>query len=257
MFEKGVSDSSLPTQQSPLGTARSEEEFAAYKELFEPLSPEEVAKKAELFLRDYPNSGLSLFVRQAVVVAYEKLSDDTKLVVHAETLLKEQPHNLVVLTILARAYARMEQYDNAIDRAAAAIEYGKRLERPSQTTKPELRLELTRLTAENLATMGTAHLGKVLSKRDAPNETMIQQAGLHQAVENFHKALALNPSDGLSCYRLAIAYALQEDALNAVKFYARAVALGGPVAHVAEVNLTKVLRVMRRDLKLKSGSENV
>lgn len=234
-------------RDQPVGTARTEEEFLSYQELFQPLSPTEIAGKAEEFLKRHPQSGLRAFVHQAAFLAYSELKDFGKLVAHGEAVLIDLPENSVVLTALAQTYAELNKPEDAISRATSALRSIEKLEARESAEPAAVRLELRRLKAQNYASLGTVHLQNVLSDKKRIDQAEKRESVHAEAIANFEKALFLDPEDALSSYRLAMAFALKNDSANAICYYARAAALTGPVASVARSNLTKILTVLGRN----------
>ena len=218
-----------------LGTAQSDEEFQAYQEVLKGKTPEEVVRNAEEFLKRYPNSGLTAYVRQGAVLAYDQLNDRERLIGHGEAVLQDLPENVAVLTILARTYADSDQPAKAIARAESALRAFARMPRPSTMSESEWSMQRKSVETGIHLSLGTAHLTLAIK---TPVDQRAQT--LEKAVVNLHSALAGDPESDVSSYRLGLAYLLKNDRENAAKYLAWAVALGGRLASVARTKLEQV-----------------
>ena len=120
----GVADLRPGQQTAPrvVGTAQSNDEFEAYQKVLDIAEPNVAAKRAESFLQMYPDSGLSPYVHQAAVFAYQNLKDRASVIRHGEAVLQDLPDNSLVLSILARTFAEMEQPGLSIARGSAALQ---------------------------------------------------------------------------------------------------------------------------------------
>ena len=219
-----------------LGTAQSDDEFQAYRDLFSPSTPQQVVSVAEDFLKTYPQSGLTPYVHQAAVTAYRQLNDVNKVIVHAEVVLVDLPQNPVVLTMLGQAYVDVHRPEQAIDRAKAALRYAEEL--PLADVGQHKRTQMSELRADNYATLGMAYLMRLhQGKDDSPMDV-----GLAKVVENLLRAVKLNPVHAGASYYLALAYAAQSDDENSLRYYARAATLGGQTAEKARRDLGRLNR---------------
>ena len=217
-----------------LGTAQSDDEFQAYRNLFGASTPQQVVSVAEDFLKTYPQSGLTPYVHQTAVTAYRQRNDVKKVIVHAEAVLVDLPRNPVILTMLAQAYIDVHRPEEAIDRAEAALRYAEELPLAAVGEHKQI----SELKADNHATLGAAYLMRLhQGKDDWPMDV-----GLTKVVENLATAVNLNPAHADASYYLALAYALQGDDERSLRYYARAAALGGPTGEKARTDLGRLYR---------------
>ena len=220
-----------------LGTAQSNEEFEAYQQVLEVAEPQTVARRAESFLQTYPDSGLSPYVHQAAVFAYQDLKDRANVVRHGEAFLKDLPDNSLILSILARTFAEMEQPALSIARGTAALRAAGQMPRPAAIDQSAWVAERANLEANIRLSLGMAYLTLAVTE-PAPGK----EEPLRNALDNLHKALDGDPASGPASYRLGLAYLMKEEREQALKFLARTVALGGPLATVARAKIDQVLR---------------
>jgi tetratricopeptide (TPR) repeat protein len=225
-------------QKAPrvLGTAQSSEEFEAYQKILANTEPELVTQSAERFLQTFPDSGLSPYVHQAAAFAYQKLNDRNSEVRHGEAVLKDLPDNLLVLTILARAFAETDQPELSIARGKAALEALDRTLRPSEVDQSAWLVERASIETDVRLSLGTAYL--ILAVRNPPGK---KDESLQNTFRNLQAALDSNPALGAASYRLGLAYLLQSDRDKAFKFLAWTVALKGPLGQTARAKLERLL----------------
>ena len=220
-----------------LGTAQSEDEFQAYRDLFGPLTPQQVVSVAGSFLKTYPHSGLTPYVHQTAVTAYRQLNEVNKVIVHAEAALVDLPQNPVILTMLAQAYVDAQGPEEAIDRAEAALRCaGEQL--TLALVGEHGSTQISELKADNYAILGMAYLMRLHQGKD----DLPMDVGLAKVVENLVMAVKLNPAHTDASYYLALAYALQSDDEKSLRYYARAAALGGQTAEKARTDLGRLYR---------------
>ena len=223
-----------PSAPRVLGTAQSDDEFQAYRNLFGASTPQQAVSMAEDFLKTYPQSGLTPYVHQTAVTACRQLNDVNKVIVHAEAVLVDLPRNPVILTMLAQAYLDAHRPEEAIDRAEAALLHAEELP-PAGVGGHK---QISELKADNYATLGAAYLMWLhQGKDDWPMDV-----GLTKVVENLATAVNLNPAHADASYYLALACLLQGDDERSLRYYARAAALGGPTAEKARTDLGRLYR---------------
>lgn len=244
-------------QQKPkpqLGQAQTQEEYQAYDALTKATINEERIKLINTFLTTYPDSGLSVYVHQIAATTHQQMNNFDKLVEHGEKSLELLPDNMVLLTLLANAYAERNKPDKAVERAQKAIALAEKMEKPAQATDEQWKMwhqQKPQILATNYASMGVAYLVKHQNEKSAANPAEEKPAGadapvpasLQSAIENLNKAVSLNPKDDFAHYRLGIAYTMANKAEAAINSYARAVALNGYVSGQAKEKLELVYKL--------------
>jgi tetratricopeptide (TPR) repeat protein len=184
---------------------------------------------------------LSPYVHQAAVLAYQDLKDRSGVVRHGEAFLQDLPENVLILSILARAFAEMGQPALSIARGTAALRAAGQMLRPSDIEPSAWVAERARLEANIRLSLGMAYLTLAVAEPAARKQEL-----LRNALEHLHKSLESDPASGAVSYRLGLAYLMKQEPEKALKFLARTVALGGPLGNVARTKLDQVLRSQDR-----------
>ena len=227
-----------------LGTAQTDEEFEAYQLAVKSHAPQEAARNAEGFLKEYPNSGLSPYVHKVAVIAYQQLNDREKVISHGEAMLKDLPDNVAVLAILAQAYVESDDPAKAISRAETALKAFSGMPRPASITDTEWQARRDTIESNIRLSLGTAELTMALED-DRPNQ---KNEALGRAVENLQKSLASNPQLDAASYRLGLAYLAKNDQDAAAKYFAWTVALGESLSKTGEAKLEQVCQAQGKAL---------
>ncbi|MBI4455397.1 MAG: hypothetical protein HY644_05800 [Acidobacteria bacterium] len=246
-----------------VGQPQTKEEYDAYIAITQATDNQQRANLCEELLQKFPDSGLTPYVHQIAATTYQQLNNFDKLTEHGEGALKELPDNAVILTILASAYADRGKPDLALERAEKAFKAIEALQAPPQVDPAEFAKGKEQLLSTVYAAQGVAYLAKVQEARakkaaepkqetsgdggGAPEEKKEEaDPNLDSAVADLNKALALNPKDDYSYFRLGIAYTLKNDVENAKAAYAKAVAVGGneTVEKMARDQLQAVLKAV-------------
>ena len=141
-----------------LGQARTEAEYEAFVALKSALGPLGKAESAQDFLERFPLSGLSPFAHQVAATAYHQLNDYDSFIHHAERALLEVPHDPLLQTRLAVAYAQSHQTRKAVGQARRGLKTIETLRRPPKVSEEEWNSQLMRFRADANYALGTAYL---------------------------------------------------------------------------------------------------
>jgi tetratricopeptide (TPR) repeat protein len=218
-----------------LGTAQNNQEFEDYQKVLATLDPKAVSQSAESFLQHYPNSGLSPFVHQAAMMAYQKLNDRDRLIRHGEAALRDLPDDVPVLATLAKTYAESDQPTQSIARATSALQAFGRTARPPGVADSVWRVERTKIEADIRLSLGTAYLTSAIKDHSGTREAL-----LLNALKNLQESLDSDPELSAASYRLGLAYLAKNDRENAIRYLAWTSAIGGQLGTVARTKLEQV-----------------
>jgi len=268
-------------------TAQPPEEVAAYFKITQTQDAKERVDLIEAFLKEYPNSRHVPTLHQMATASYQQLNNYEKMVEHGEKTLETLPASPATLSVLALAYAYHGEADKALDRASRSINVLEKLTVPANVDPARFMAERNQYLASNYASMGSASLTKFEEARKArrekeaaaappvpaappspptkrtskPSEVVTSSApatemlppdspevvSLAKAQGYFTRSLELNPDYDFARFQLAVVYAYQNKAEQALESFARTVALNGGFADMARQNLEAIYKVTHKD----------
>lgn len=230
--------SQTSTATRVLGTAQSDDEFEAYREVLTASDAPAVTIAAEKFLKTYPTSGLAPYVHQSAVRAYYQLGEMAQAVQHAEIALQDLPGNAVLLSLVSAAYLEQAQWEKAVDRARAALIAIAKLDPPAGVDRAAWQAQADALASNVHLTLGSALLEMSRRATQGPASA----TWLKEATSELRQALGSNPGSDMASFRLASALDAAHDTTGAIHYYAWTIALGASRAQVAQIKLTELCR---------------
>lgn len=220
-----------------LGQARTEAEYEAFVALKSALGPLGKAESAQDFLERFPLSGLSPFAHQVAATAYHQLNDYDSFIHHAERALLEVPHDPLLQTRLAVAYAQSHQTRKAVGQARRGLKTIETLRRPPKVSEEEWNSQLMRFRADANYALGTAYLEDFSNSGGGSTDPVLREARGY-----LERAILQDPRHDAAHFRLGFAYLKQNQADRAIRSYARAAALDGFTSSLARQHLEKIYR---------------
>lgn len=225
-------------ERSVYGQASSQEELAAYQAVQQQPDPREKVRLGEVFLLKYPASGLAGSVSRMLMFAYQQQNDAPKCIEYGERYLRMQPRDVEALSIMAFVYAESKQVERAAGYAETANRLLETFSPPLSLAPEQWKKAQSSFRAMNFSTLGYCGLQQAGLLKDKA----AQQKALADSIDNFRKALALNPRDDYTYVRMGLAYALLDRADEAMSSYARAAVLGGPAESLSRSELERIYR---------------
>jgi tetratricopeptide (TPR) repeat protein len=230
--------SQTSTTTRVLGTAQSDEEFDAYREVLTASDARAITVAAEKFLKNYPSSGLGPYVHQSAVRAYYQLGEMAQAAQHGEIALQDLPGNAVLLSLVSAAYLEETEWEKAADRARAALAAITKLEAPAGVDRAAWQAQADALASNVHLTLGSALLEMSRQATQAPTSA----TWLKEATSELRQTLASNPRSDLASFRLASALDVAQNTAGAIHYYAWTVVLAASRAQAAQIKLTELCR---------------
>ena len=219
-------------------------EFAAWEAVITQTNvPEEVIGLGQDFLARFPESAMAATVHKRLAISYRQLNDFDNVVLHAEKALALSPNDFEVRPMLALVLAEQGENNRAIDYSLEGLEILETTEKlADDPVGPWERLRGRAVADANYA-QGLAYLKKSLTMAGDPKFT------LERSVEFLEKAAESEPEYDRAYFRLGDAYARLNDAENAVRSYARAIAANGISSELAAQMLERIYAALGRDVE--------
>ncbi|MGH9341642.1 MAG: hypothetical protein ACRD1R_19165 [Acidobacteriota bacterium] len=221
-----------------IGQTRSPEEFDAWRAIDQAATLEQKVPLAREFLETYPDSGLTPFAHDILARHYYQQNDIDNFVAHAEKSLAEVPDNLALVSPLAFIYAEQNKTDEAQEKAQHVLAMIDRLEAPEGVSMADWVMEIEKSKADAYYALGKSHINRFTENPESADGA--ENVNLKQGIENLEKAIGADPGHDYAYFRLAYSYAQLNNAHKALQYYARAAALGTPVAPIAKEQAEKV-----------------
>ena len=230
------------TQQAPeepqriIGQAGSPQEAAAFNAMRAETDLDLKIPQAQEFLQTFPDSGLTPLVHSELAKMHHQRAEVESFLKHGEAALKEIPAMADLLGTMSFYYAETKQPFKAAESATKALAILGTLEKPAQLTPSEWATQKFFLSGESHYALGRVQLGQA----QRSNSTGPEDLSLQEAVKHFQQTLEANPTQEYASFRLAETYERQGDIENALKMYARTVAIGGNIAAHAQQRLDQI-----------------
>ncbi|HUG43000.1 MAG TPA: tetratricopeptide repeat-containing protein [Acidobacteriota bacterium] len=236
-----VEEDEMPPPKPPrvVGEAQTQAEFEAWQVLEQAENPAERAALAEKFLEAYPESGLTPFVHHILARYYYGSNEIEKFVTHAEKTLEELPNSPDLLSPLAFVYSEQGQTQKALQLAERALRTIEDLEKPANVPAIDWLVQGQQVRADAYYALGRAHLNR-FNALNPQGEGRATDPSLAQAIENFRKAAEHDPRHDYAYFRLGFSETNANNPGSAMEAYARAVAVGGVAAGLAQSNLEDI-----------------
>lgn len=199
--------------------------------------PTRKVQLAEEFLHLFPESETAPLAHYTVALAAYQENDYPRFVTHAEKVLAARPATLGILVPLALAHAERGAPDRALEYAGRGLTLMRSLQKPAQVSEQEWQRTLHQLESDLRYAQGRANLDKYFALPEPQ-----RAAWLEQAVDHLEAALELNPWHDYASFRLGLACELQGRIPQALRFYARTVAIQGAAAPEGQIRLEELHR---------------
>lgn len=234
-------DQMLPPPKPPrvVGEAQTQAEFEAWLVLEQVESLAERAALAEKFLETYPESGLTPYVHHILARHYYGSNEIEKFVTHAEATLEELPNSPDLLSPLAFVYSEQGQTQKALELAERALATLEDLEKPTDVRAIDWLVQRQQVRADAYYALGRANLNR-FNALNPQGDGRATDPSLTQAIENFRKAAENDPRHDYAYFRLGFSETNANNPGSAMEAYARAVAVGGVAASLAQSNLEDI-----------------
>ena len=223
-------------QEETTGQAASAGEQAAWQKVDEIKAIKKKSLAAQDYLKQFPGGAYVAYAHEIIAVFYRQENDLARFFEHAEEALEGLPFQAALRVELCVGYAENEKPDLAIIHGERALSTLTTVGLSAQESEPEWNKRREALTGEAHYGVGTAYLFKAFQTRNKG------QLGL--AAEHLRKAVEINPRDERSHFRLAFASQMQKKPEEAIREFARAVALEGANAPMAMQYLERVYQAV-------------
>ena len=224
--------------QRVIGQAGSPEEATAFNAMTAETDEDLKISKATVFLRTFPDSGLTPLVHSELAKMYHRRAEVDNFLKHGEEALKEIPNLADLLGTMSFYYAETGQPFKAAESATKALAILGTLEKPEQLTPSEWATHKFFLSGESHYALGRVQLGRAQSS----NSNGPEDLALQEAVKHFKQTLEANPTQDYASFRLAEAYERRGDIEDVLRMYAWTVAIGGNIAGHAQQRLDQLYK---------------
>ncbi len=223
-----------------VGEPRSQAEFEDWMAVQEAEDVQDRARLAEIFLENYPDSGLTAFAHRALAYAAYQRGDIDNFILYGEKALLELPETPELLAPLANLYSERREPVKATKYANAALLLLDSMKRPDEMPPVRWITEQRGLRADAHYALGLSHLEMWNKSVGAPKE-------LQEAVEHLNQTLELDPEHGYAAFRLGFAQMRSREMEAALAAYARACVVDTPAAGPSRTYLERIHGDLRRN----------
>ena len=216
-----------------VGEPRSKVEYEDWMAVQQAEDVQGRAQLAEIFLENYPDSGLTAFAHRALAYAAYDRNDTENFILYGEKALVDLPETPELLAPLAYLYSERRESLRATKYANGALLLLDSMEKPDEMPSIQWVVEKRGLRADAHYALGRSHLEMWTLSVGSPKE-------LRQAVEHLNRTLELDPEHGYAAYRLGFAQLKADNPEAAFEAYARATVVDSPAAAPSRTQLERI-----------------
>ncbi|MFZ0427179.1 MAG: hypothetical protein WAO20_03610 [Acidobacteriota bacterium] len=225
------------------GQAASLEERDAWLAANQAPTLAEKASKAEAFLKQYPNSGLTANAEYLIAMNCYQEGQVDDFIRHAEAAITELPMAFDLMSHLAFYYAETHRPDQAIERANRALTIVEHLSKPAEASPEKWVSEKDQILAEVNYALGRSYLEHSFQSKGEESK-----ANLQKSITYLQEALKHDPQHDFANFRLALAERNTGNVTRTLISYGRCVAVGGVAAEPARQQIGEILDIVNKKL---------